>query len=259
MRDDALVSAYPGKRMELDFERGIFSPDGMLFAVTLSNIRTGSPEQVWIYDLRSKRAVPVMQPPPEEPGKSRSIREMVWSDDSTLYVSAQRINVTAHPYFVAARLENSTEVESLPATIADVFRQQKTPSSFPDLPREEHNDRYSVVARNQGHGDIVLEANMQKGGTPRQIARASWELESFFFSKDRSEVLYPTVDAIMAFSLRTGKYRAVLPRTGRFLRLLGCTRDGKLIAYTVSGPCVRNPEDRSPVHRPRNVCFFRAE
>ena len=224
--------------MELEFERGFFSSDGMLFAVAISNIRTGGPEQAWIYDLRSKRAVAVTQQPPEDPEKTISIREMVWSDDSTLYVSGSRIKGIAHPYFVVARLGKSTEIESLPATIADAFRQQNTQSSFSDLPREEHNDRYSVVAKNQGHGFIVLEAHTRKSGTRRQIASASWELESFLFLKDRSEVLYPAVDAIMAFSLTTGKYRTVLRRTGPFVRLLGCTSDGKLIAYAVGGSCV---------------------
>jgi hypothetical protein len=258
MPDDALVSAYPGKRIELEFECGSFSPDGMLFAVAVSNIHTGDPEQAWIYDLRSSRVVRVTQAMPDDSPNVISIKDILWSDDGTLYVSALRIRGIAHPYFVAATLNSASVIGSLPATMADAFRQHDPNTSCYGL-REEHSDRYSVTVKNRGHGDIVLESHSRRGGKPRQITRASWELESFLFTKARSEVLYPSADSVVAFNLRTGKYRAVLRGTGPDLRLLGRTIDGKLIAYTVRGPCVSNRDNRFSIRQPRNVCFSRVE
>ncbi|MDE2210757.1 MAG: hypothetical protein KGJ99_13610, partial [Betaproteobacteria bacterium] len=55
--DTALAKAYPAKRAGLSFEDGCFSPDGAFFALSVSQIESGDPEQVWLYDLRARKLV----------------------------------------------------------------------------------------------------------------------------------------------------------------------------------------------------------
>jgi hypothetical protein len=258
MADESLVAAYPKKRGELLFDNGRFSPDGRLFAAVLTGIETGDPEQVWLYDLRSKRLIAVTEQPPQDHETSIRIRDVVWSGDGTLYISAERIHGVAQPFFIAATMNQTRRVDSPPAQIGSAFRQHVgNPSSY-DL-REQRNDRYVVTVINQGHGDIVLRARPAKGGPTWLIAFGGWELESFLFSGNQSEVLYPTVEGVATVDLQTGKSRLVLRGTGGDLRLLDRSIDGKLIAYTVFGPCLRKPDYSFPVHQPRNVCFARLE
>ena len=63
MADDALESAYATERRGLDFASGRLSPSGALFALVLKNITIGDPEQVWLYDTRSRRLDPVTETP----------------------------------------------------------------------------------------------------------------------------------------------------------------------------------------------------
>ena len=100
------------------------------------------------------------------------------------------------------------------------------------------------------------------------IAEGSWELETFLLNPARGQVLFPEpglFGSIVTYNLRTGQSEALDFQSGENLRLLDLTGDGKLLAYSVIGPC--SPETSSdqrllPIGRPveplaANVCFIR--
>ena len=108
MADEALAAAYPDKRDGLNFSAARFSRDGALLALVLSDINIGDPEQVWLYELRSQRLMPV-----RKPHESLGIRDLAWSHDGTLYVSAQRFTFSvSQPFFIAATAGHSHELVS---------------------------------------------------------------------------------------------------------------------------------------------------
>lgn len=220
----------------------------------LIGIETGDPEQVWLYEIATRRLIAVTEQPPADHRFYIQIRDLVW-DQEILYISANHFRGSAGPSYAAATITRSDRIDSLPEQVAAAINRSKGQLGIYDL-RREHNSRYAVSARNQGHGDLVLETRSIKGGAPRQIARASWELETFLFSGDRSEVLYPSRESITAFNLDTGQSRTVLQNAGRDLRLLDRTRDGKVIAYTVIDPHAGRP---TLVRQPRIVCFAQIE
>jgi hypothetical protein len=254
MAVDALEAAYPNERSDLTFQSGLFSPDGGLIAVVVMGISIGDPEQVWLYDLHSHRLVAVTERP--QNGSVR-IRHLAWGDDGVLYVSAERIHGVGRPYFVAATMTQAKEIDSPAEQIAKTL-QQSVLDLTPAPISGRRNNRYVVSVKNLGHGDIVLSARMAKGGESSQIARGSWELESFRFDADRREVLYPVRDAIMAFDLKTRHTRCLLRSAGSDVRLLDRNKCG-LLAYTVAGPCGGTIDYKSDVRQPRWVCFSKSE
>jgi hypothetical protein len=254
MADDPIGKAYPRERRNLTFCGGHFSGDGTLFAVVLKDITIGDPEQVWLYEIRSQRLIPITEM--AQASMSIRIRDLVWDDDGTLYISAERIHVVARPFFIAATMTQVNEIDSPPAQIANAFKRRARGEYRNDL-REEQSDRYVVTLTNQGHGDLSLRMRPANGGVRYEIMRGGWELESFLFDEARSEVLYPSGEAIITFDLQTRQSRYFLRGTGGDLRLLDRTRDGAVVAYTVAGPCAGKPDYDTTVRQARRVCFVK--
>lgn len=254
MADDALESAYPGERRDLDFDSGRFSPTGVLFALVLKDVTLGGPEQVWLYDTRSRRLVPVT----ETPHQSVAIKDIVWGSDDTLYISADHITGSG-PFFVRATMTEAKNVSSPPSQIAETFvrRARDSHRGYPQPLRERRNESYVVRAINQGHGDIMVQVRRAGGTAYQQIARGSWELVSFLFDGARSEVLYPDWirGGIIALSLREGRARSLVTQPGGNVYLLDSTEHLHLVAYSSYGPCGAKPDYSNRVQQARRVCF----
>lgn len=137
-----------------------------------------------------------------------------------------------------------------------------------------HAGEYVVSADFQGSGHLRLLALSTRLPKERVIAKGSWELENFLVNPARSQVLYPgspgyskfSSAPIVTYDLRTGRSQSkpLDFHSGRD-RLLDVTSDGKLLAYSVAGPCnlndFTNPflahNEQSTKLPPANVCFLR--
>jgi hypothetical protein len=102
----AIRAAYPGEGIQ--FPMGRFSPDGSKLALVISDVNTGGPEQVWMYDMQTRRMVAVTENPLG--GRDPGIRALAWDIDGTLYVHGSRGGNVLGPYNVAATMTKSEEI-----------------------------------------------------------------------------------------------------------------------------------------------------
>lgn len=138
MADSALSDAHPNFRRNLGFENGWFSPDGSEFAFGLTNIRSGSTDEIWLYSLGDGRLRRVT----DRPGP------YIWGTDGKLYAwfwSNRKRYVVATP-------DSTSEIDQPPSDVAAAFAQWK-PLGHPDTI---HAGEYLVSAEPQGHGSFCL-------------------------------------------------------------------------------------------------------
>jgi Carboxypeptidase regulatory-like domain len=248
MADSALSEAHPDLRPNLGFEGGRFSPDGSEFAFGVTNIETGDTDEIWLYDLRNERLRRVAAGP----------GPYVWGSDARLYTSF----VSDRKRYVVATPDAISEIDQPPSDVAAAFARWR-----PGRDDVRHAGEYAVSAENQGHGFFHLLLRSPAIRQAHVIASGSWELETFLLNPSRRQVLYPETGwfgSIVTYDLRTGQSRALDFQSGEGLRLLDLTGDGKLLAYSVTGPCGQNVWNYQWLlyHRERraaNVCFIRPE
>ncbi len=255
MADEALALAYPKERSGLDFYTGRFSRDGAFLALVLRNIRIGDPEQVWLYELRSQRLIPVT-----EPHETFHILDLAWSKDGTLYTSTERGLSATQPF--GTNMARTREIGQLPREIIDIFNQSSKRFHFGgevDCCEEptEQNGNYAVRVTAGSHGIHTLwirEAN----GEWTDVADGGFELLTFIFDPVRSVVLYPALGKIVALDLQTHQSRSVLAlKNPVFPYLLDQTGDGTVVAYIEPGDCLlgAQSDDELRIAHPRRVCF----
>lgn len=249
MADAALSEAHAHLRRNLGFEDGTFSPDGSEFAFGLTNIRSGDTDEIWLYSLRDGRLRRVA----DRPGP------YVWGGDDKLYAwfwSNRRRYVMATP-------DSISEIDQPPSDIAAALAQW-TPGGRADT---RHAGEYLVSADPRGHGSFRLLVRSPGIAQAHVIAEGSWELETYLIDPARLLVLYPTAGlfgSIASYNLRTGQSAALHVQSGGNLRLLDLTSDGKLLAYSVIGPCHASYQwlldiGRGQEHEAANVCFIRPQ
>jgi len=106
---EILEKAY-GKETagQIRFRKFKFSPDNQLLAFSISDISTGDPEQIWIFDLATKELRPAM--PVQTRATSRFERnyfkDFFWKDAHTLWVNGTK----RHKRYVAS--DGGRRVES---------------------------------------------------------------------------------------------------------------------------------------------------
>jgi hypothetical protein len=256
MADEALTLTHPKERGEIDFFAARFSRDGAFLALVLKNIQGGDPEQVWLYEMRSQRLVPITKP-----HEYLSIRDLAWSKDGTLYISAWRFgggNV-AQPFFVASTMTQTEEIDHIPTEITEIFKQSSKRFPFGIDCCQEQDDRYAVRTTSRGNGYRTLSMRRTASKEWTEIARAGFELETFLLDPVRSQVLYPEVGRIVTFDLGTLQGRSLLSlKNPVFPFLLDRTEDGRSVAYVEPGGCLW--ETRPFKVRPaRHVCFVKLQ
>jgi hypothetical protein len=162
-----------------------------------------------------------------------------------------------------ATLDSISEIDQPPSDVAAAFAQER-----PGRPDARQVGEYMVSAENQAHGSLRLLPRSPGIPQAHVIAEGSWELETFLLNPSRRQVLYPETGffgSIVTYDLRTGQSEALDFQSGESLRLLDLTGDGKLLAYSVTGPCSQNASsyhwllhiERRMEHAPANVCFIR--
>jgi hypothetical protein len=247
MPDAALTDAHPDLRQNLGFENGRFSPDGSQFAFGLTNIRSGGPDEIWLYDLRNQRLRRVSALP----------GPYVWSRDGKLYASFVP-EPDRKRYLVATR-DSISEIDPLPAGIEAAL------VKGPYREEARHAAEYAVTAENTGHGALRLFFRLPGSPRPHVIAAASWELETFLLNPARRQVIYPETNwfgSIVTYDLRTGQSETVDFQSGENLRLLDLTGDGTFVAYSVFGACRQEESTYQRLihvrqgHAPASVCFI---
>ncbi len=249
MASAALAQGHPDLRRNLGFEDGRFSPDGSEFAFGVTNIRSGATDEIWLYGLRDERLRRVA----DRPGP------YVWGTDGKLYAWF----VSDRKRYVVATPDSISEIDQPPSDVAAAFARWR-----PGRADVRHAGEYVVSAVNQGHG--LLRLLVRSPGIPQAhvIAEGSWELETFLLNPARRQVLYPETGwfgSIVTYNLRTGQSAALDFQSGQNLRLLDLTGDGKLLAYSVTGPCSQDASSYQWLlhieprleHAAANVCFIR--
>ena len=248
MPDAALTEAHPDLRRGLGFENGRFSPDGSEFAFGVTDIRSGNTDEIWLYALHDKRLRQVTN----RPGP------YLWGADGKLYAWF----VSDRKRYVVATPDSISEIDQPPSEIAAALTRSK-----PVRDDVRHSGEYVVSAENQGHGFIRLLVRSRRIPEAHVIATGSWELQTLLLNPARRQVLYPNAGwfgSIVTYELRTGQSAALDFQSGQGLRLLDLTGDGKLVAYSVIGPCGQNASSYQwLLHIERrihpgatNVCFI---
>jgi hypothetical protein len=259
--DSALAKAYSAKRAGLSFEQGRFSSDGALFAFSVSQIESGDPEQVWLYDLRARTLVPVTEAP-KHGLIGFTIADIAWGKDNTLYVSGERVvwqnQSDNRPLIVAATMNRSAEIKAFPREIEAVFKAQSAAGGDEDA-TSRSGDLFNVTARNLGHGAFILSAYNRKTKQDREIARGSWELEHFLFD-GHALLRYPAGEGIVSLDLRNGTSQSLVLAHGRVLtRLLDETQDGRWMAYSMPGSCDPLNYGPTPGGDTQFICFAKVQ
>ncbi|MGA7712725.1 MAG: hypothetical protein WCA81_12540 [Rhizomicrobium sp.] len=260
MDDSALSKTYPDKRAGLAFEEGRFSPDGAFFAFSVSQIESGDPEQVWLYDLRARKLVAAT----ESPKKSTigfTISGIAFGKDDTLYVAGERIDWrdqgNNRKLQVVATMGHGAEVKAFPRDAVAAFAAQAAAVTEGDDTITWHGDPFDVTAQNLGHGAFTLSAENRKTGRSRKIANGSWELQHVLFD-GHAKLRFGDSGGIVTVDLNGGATQKLIVAQKRAPgRLLDQTQDGSLIAYIMYGSC--DPDKYGAVRGgdPQFVCFAR--
>ena len=235
--NDSLTRAYPDKRLRIDFSMARFSPDGTLLAVAIVGVTMGDPEQVWLYEIASRRFIPVTENP--QLGRRPHIRSLAWDNDGTLYVKGFRGGSSVPAYLVAATMTKSQEVDRIPARVAAIFDEEDVVSGKAALFFRESSQ--FIVTAEKLYGDIHLSAQ-RKGGATFEIARGNNPAGTFIFDADRSRVVYPKFvwpfATVISIDLTNRQSRDLASlQSAANVRLLDQTQNGTMIAYTVFGSC----------------------
>ena len=236
MPNEAMAAAYPHNLANLSAVYGRFSPDGTLFAIVTTGIAIGDPEQVWLYNLRTKKLFAVTEMP--VPKTSPMIHSIAWVGN-TLYVNGDRTQSTRH-FVVKATAEGAEEIPAAPPDaqkmLEDAQRAYEEGSSIIA------SYRVSLDRPCRGCGFNLIARSLK---TTKQLTISDDVYYNFVFDPDAPVVFYSVASgwngAIFAFNLDTRKSaRLDLPIHG-FRGLLAAKRadHGFLLAYAVtSGSCV---------------------
>ncbi len=260
MNDSALSGTYPDKRAGIAFEQGRFSPGGHYFAFSISQIESGDPEQVWLYDLRARKLVPATEAPKKD-AVGFTIADLAWDHEDMLYVTGERIDwrdqSNNRALIVAATLAHSAEIKAFPKEIAAAFKIPARQDNVDDDSVSQRGDLFDVTARNLGHGYFVLSSKSRKTRQRREIAKGGWGLENFFYD-GHDQIRFVGEDGITTVNLTNGAAQTAIMARGRTpSRLLDVMRGGHLIAYSMPGSC--DPDKYGAVRGGdvQYICFAR--
>ena len=231
-------------------------------ALTISGITSNGPDQVWLYELRSRKLIPITV-------RSQGaiwVRDFVWSGDNTLYVKAD-------PIYLAATMAAVRELDQPPAEIAELFERRARRDDSMESNSFGWNvqrvGRYRVTAEHWNHGRFYLTVRLNNDTKSERIATGSWELETFLLDSKRLRVLDPEsfwYGAVVSFDLRTRQSRSLFFQMGDGLQLLDERHDGTLLAYKLSGDCrqddvryrwIIDVSFREHWRTDRHVCFIK--
>jgi hypothetical protein len=259
MDDGALAKTYSGKRAGLSFEEGRFSPDGAFFAFSVSQIESGDPEQVWLYDLHAHKLIPATEAP-RKSAVGFTISGLAFGEDDTLYVSGLRVDWqdqgNNRTLRVAATMAHSAEVKAFPKDADAAFAAQAALTADGDDAITQHGDPFDVIAQNRGHGSFTLSAKNRKTAQIRKIADGGGEFEHVLFD-GRAKLRFADGTGIVTVDLNNGtSQRLVVAQKRGPGRLLDQTRGG-LVAYLMYGSCDPNKYGAVRGGDPQFVCFVK--
>jgi len=268
MPNEAMAAVYPLNLANLSAVYGRFSPDGTLLGIVTTGIAIGDPEQVWLYNLRTKKLFAVTEVPDLK--ASPMIHSIAWVGN-TLYVDGDRTQSTRH-FVVKATMDGAGEIPAAPPDAQKILED----------PSKAYEEGNSIIASYRVRLDrpcrgcgFDLTARSLK--TAKQMTISGNINGNFVFDPDAPVIFYSVISgsngAIFAFNLDTRKSARLDLPIHSFSGLLAAKREdgGFLLAYAVtSGSCTPklspNGEDvwLLPKHyelwtekRAMSVCFVR--
>jgi hypothetical protein len=267
--DGPITATYPDHKYWVLKVR--FAPDGSTLALVTTSFQTApnGPDEVWLYEMRSRRSVPAVLPASVGVSLVSDQRaayvatrygpedtDIAWDTDNTLYVNGGNEVLGTPPLRVAATMTGAKEIRQFPSDIQAAFAQRPEIGrpSGPEKcsPLISRNGQFVVTLQPTGrgcNGTKYLAMRKSDGSGAHQIGSISGDGPDFYFlfDKRRSLVIYAKdlgtyrAAQLVTFDMKTLQSRATaMPVQGQFLDETPATA-GTLVAYYVKGLC--EPDD----------------
>jgi len=275
---------------EIQYEQLLFSPDGQFLAVTISQVTCGDPEQIWIVDLKKKRARLATERVVdrkvgidilsvrwiESDTLSADIERVDWLDqgnnvslnvratiDTSLVVPLRGRQSSSYPYYyvLSTSPTGHFRIISAPDTTVlldvvhnKVIRKLRT-FQWSEI-QWSPDERCFTFIKNQGHGSLSLDVGNVTGALRlSRIADGSWELEGSCLSPSGTAVAFPESNDVSIYDISENKVVKVID-TGSYPNLVAWGMDDQIVVSC--RPCKQDEDttrtsNGGALHSPRGL------
>lgn len=202
------------------------SPNGTWAAIWLASFEVDGADQVWLYRFADRQLMPATPAPdqltPHAPDSPLAVMAAVWQGNTLYTRVALQGKGDSEPGPSAvyeATEKGSRQLTAVPADIAALLdAMNKSSDVVPDeIAKEaesptvvESNRSFDVWIDDLGHGVLVLKAWPRAAPPPSyRVAWGSWELASYLFDKQHSQLVYPSDTGMIIFDLSTHRERRI--------------------------------------------------
>lgn len=258
---------------ELRVARIQSSPDGSMLAILLPSLELDLPDQVWLYRIADRKLIAATPTPdtqqPHPDGAVAAIKSLAWQGD-TLYVRVAVWNQadegeagTTAVY--AATMKTSRRLDTVPDRISVLLEaaeasstvgQEEVPESDWDILETIRGNRdFLAWAYDLGHGTIELRMRKRLAGSPfYRVAWGSWDLWSYLFDAERSQLIFSADTGITVFDMATRSEQRIAG-TSRSDHPYAISADRRLLVWSTRNQCGDESLAEPDEHAPERFCL----
>lgn len=227
---------------QIQYEKLLFSPKGRFLAVAISQITHGSPQQVWIMDIKTKSCFPVFDDSFVDRVHFDVNKDIYWTSEEFIVVNyspprgALTIRASNHEMTATQprpeSLSPSGEYQYADSVISPSGKYEidfKAPATQFILLRSNRrvlktfsdqywwnirwmNDSIFLFITRIPHGDLLLFKGMVDPKVEtKELAEAGWELNDYAISPFEPKVAFAKGRTILIYDLRTDTVVDTLP------------------------------------------------
>ena len=249
------------------------SPDGAMLVFLLPSPEIDLPDQVWLYRVADGKLVAATPNPDREAvhpeGSPMAIHALAWSGD-TLYARValwsgdgeSGVNDTT---VYAATLEGSHRLDHVPADVGAMLDkallpglagQEETQESDDEVPETtQSNHDFLVWTEDLGHGTMELGMRKRASGSPAYlVAWGSWELGSYLFDKQHSQLIYAADTGMSLFDMNTRSERRITG-TSSGDRPYAMSTDQRVFVWATHNQCGDERMNEQDENEPERLCL----
>ena len=243
MPNAALVAAYANDKY-FTAEYGRFSADGTLFAMaTTDGMVSSSPDQVWLYNLATKRLLAVTEKPTKTVGES--IHSLVWVGN-TLWMEGYRTKTTGR-FLVKANVQGVEEVHgATPPEVEKAFQAALTQGGPRWMAARVGQYKISVVKNNQHIWELHAHGLKGTGAAKDSFVISYANTQRFVADPTAPVVFYQDLDGafagrICSFDVTTRRQACLYIPSRIDLGLLAAQKQGRdfKLAYVTTDQACR--------------------